>query len=948
MFANLAKIAKIESLLREDVVKVLRLHRQELNKLEWRFEGKLLEVDKLHIEQNVITERIKERPENLRNDSADSEGLKTQPSVLEITGQATLYELSARTSEREQARWSNVTGKADLRLAIIGAPGSGKSFTTRYTVIKKIDNALKLSRERLCQLSDIEFPLWTTASELVAQNTDQPEKAVNAIIRARFHKFRLSPQFYQWFERKLNFVFEQSSSEDYFSESKILFLVVDSLDELADDQRKDFQNLAKNLDKPSLRLIVTCRTLQWEARSSWLGFIPKEKVEIAPLNFSQQQKLSDGFFQNRSDLRTKMHYLLEGNHALRYALTTPLLLTFGCLLNGENVLAKSTSYVEIYALVIRKVFIGDWRDGEQKPYWANNDVYIDAHLRLLDKICWEIFNRNPELNLFTLDDWKKAYKNAQPDDNEKKISYGEFLTDLEKLGFVVKAFMKNGLRQWSFIHRTFLEFLAARALAGRVNWLEIASQHFWFAPEWLECLTFLSGLLEVENTRKLIAILRMEKDDVFGSMIFLEAKLIGASRFFEEIDYESILKHIKLCFENTFTNISNDDSVMYHEFWFPAMAALRINSTAEKFLFQLLVNPLIEDLRSDDSSVSGWTAELLGKIGDVSDQTISGLIGLLDAENDWFVRTNAIKSLGKLGYASTQVASALIKQLQANDDYSINLSVVTALQELDEMPEIVIKNLIDSLQSKGDYKMRRFAIGLMSELGDTSEKIITHLLQELQSKDDYKVRKTAAKALGKLGVASEPVIENLIERLQSGDHYEVRSSAAEALGRLGISSERIVTILIEILQSDDNYTSLHEAAALALSRLGGSSDLVVNALIDAFQSNDNLTRRIAAKAFGELDNIPERVIIALIDRLRSDDDKMVCYRTAKVLGDICSRKQMNEGYYLFIYNALLQNLSNETNFFDFNSPSDFFDSAYAKPLFQISRAEKRKISYSPL
>jgi hypothetical protein len=110
----------------------------------------------------------------------------------------------------------------------------------------------------------------------------------------------------------------------------------------------------------------------------------------------------------------------------------------------------------------------------------------------------------------------------------------ELLKKLERVGVVVFAgYDGRGDSQWSFAHRSILEFLAARCLSRQPNWLDEISQHFWFQPEWVEVLTFLAGL--VENADPLVERLEQEQDDIFGSMLLLQARVVGFGKVSETL-----------------------------------------------------------------------------------------------------------------------------------------------------------------------------------------------------------------------------------------------------------------------------------------------------------------------------------------------------------------------------------------------------------------------------
>src|SRR5207249_3206301 len=74
--------------------------------------------------------------------------------------------------------------------------------------------------------------------------------------------------------------------------------------------------------------------------------------------------------------------------------------------------------------------------------------------------------------------------------------------------------------------------LVARALSRLKPevWLAEARQHFWFEPEWVEVLTLLAAL--TDDPTPLIDAVDDERthDDIFGSMLALKARMVGAAR----------------------------------------------------------------------------------------------------------------------------------------------------------------------------------------------------------------------------------------------------------------------------------------------------------------------------------------------------------------------------------------------------------------------------------
>ena len=114
--------------------------------------------------------------------------------------------------------------------------------------------------------------------------------------------------------------------------------------------------------------------------------------------------------------------------------------------------------------MLHKMVSGEWRG--VKPPWAGDEDLEEECLQFLEGIVWRLFSKATELNRFTLNDWKEAAGRTLGELEEASISSRELRRELQRVGFLVPAgFDERGDRCWSVIHRTFLEFLAARALS---------------------------------------------------------------------------------------------------------------------------------------------------------------------------------------------------------------------------------------------------------------------------------------------------------------------------------------------------------------------------------------------------------------------------------------------------------------------------------------------------
>jgi hypothetical protein len=447
--------------------------------------GQKLTNQRLFTPLRVLVTKPRRQEEGSRRPSEreGAEAQKEKPGDAYAELQAPLYELTREYAQKEEIRWEEFVRRVqhEKRAALIGAPGSGKTFGTRHLVLTLAQQAVQ-QLQNGAALDAIQIPLWLPAS-LLAEKGNLASAIAEYLPNAPT----------EWLQHTLK-------------QGRFL-LVIDALDELPETQQNRFRDCAQQLDNTTGIVLVTCRTMHWEERSQWLGWkkLP-DAAELAPLNLREQRAIAERFFSENPRGAQAMQQRLRESYVLRHACRTPLLLTFACLLQSENQLHSDLTLAELYAHIVRRLLQGGWRNIATPPIATR--VREAETLYLLDRIAWNLFRQSPERNLFTLEAWQSAATEATV----------ELLETLERLGVVVAAgYDWRGYPQWSFAHRSILEFLAARHLSRQENWREEISQHFWFQPEWWEVLTFLAGL--VENADPLVERLEQEQDDLFGSML---------------------------------------------------------------------------------------------------------------------------------------------------------------------------------------------------------------------------------------------------------------------------------------------------------------------------------------------------------------------------------------------------------------------------------------------
>jgi|GEM_PF-1256220 len=749
----------------------------KLDETPWYCNGQQLTNQRLFTPLRVLVTKPRRQEEGSRRPSEreGAEAQKEKPSDAYAELQAPLYELTREYAQKEEIRWEEFVRRVqhEKRAALIGAPGSGKTFGTRHLVLTLAQQAVQ-QLQNGAALDAIQIPLWLPASLLAEKGN-----LASAIAE---HLPGAPPE---WLQHTL--------------EQGRFLLVIDALDELPETQQNRFRDCAQQLDNTTGVVLVTCRTMHWEERSQWLGWkkLP-DAAELAPLNLREQRAIAERFFSENPRGAQAMQQRLHESYVLRHACRTPLLLTFACLLQSENQLRSDMTLAELYAHIVRRLLQGGWRNIATPPIATR--VREAETLYLLDRIAWNLFRQSPERNLFTLEAWQSAATEATV----------ELLETLEQLGVVVAAgYDWRGYPQWSFAHRSILEFLAARHLSRQENWREEISQHFWFQPEWWEVLTFLAGL--VENADPLVERLEQEQDDLFGSMLLLQARVVGFGRVSDAVAQRVAERAVQRYLH----------SWMTRQFTQPALQALGWHA----------VPHLIQALQDVDYEVRGAACRALGEIGDP--QAIPHLIQALQDENER-VREAACWALGAIG--DPQAIPHLIQALQ-DVDYEVRGAACLVLGAIGD-PQ-AIPSLLQARRDENDWV--RFAAGeALDWIGDPQA--IPHLIQALQDVD-YEVREAAREALGRIG--DPQAIPHLIQALQDVD-YEVRSAACWALGAIG--DPQAIPHLIQALQ-DVDY-EVRSAACWALGRIGDPQ--VIPHLIQALQDENERVRFAACEALGRI------------------------------------------------------------------------------------------------
>ncbi len=762
---------------------------------------------------------------------------------------APLYEQPRDWEERERQRWSRVVQTPRRRLGLRGAPGSGKSFLTQNTTVRMARQAARQLDRREIRLEEVRIPFWTSASALArAVSEDEPARIV---VRAA-----------QIALDELNRRVDSAPTEWLIeaAQSSRALIIVDGLDQLEHPHIDSFRRAAARLNSLPGPSIAACRTLHWEERSKWLSCSGLEEVELAPFGLREQRQFGSMF--GGGALAGRLSQVLNGNHTLRHACSSPLLLTFVCDLLAKGKDLTGATRVRLYSEIIDLLLSGDWRN--LTPPWKGN-IWLTGKVRdFLECAAWRIFCAAPEANRFTLHQWGKAGPEPVPG----------LLSELEQCGVLVPSGTNHiGDYCWSFLHRTLLEFLAARALSRKSEeeWLAEAQMHFWYEPEWIEVLTFLAA--HVPNATPVIQALEREPEDVFRSTLQLKVRLAGAARRVDNRQIEEITSEVDVLLARSYAELDYAE-----QNWLLAMITAFGNERFAEVLFRRLVgtssdpNPSVRQgvahalgrlscdgaferllilLRDPDTNVRSAAVFGIGELGKLrSPESLDPLLSML-ADPYREKRSVVANALGRLGDA--RGFEALVALVREDPDSSVRNEAIRAIGRLQDDR---VFSTLQALLSHRNLSVIRSAVEAFTAHGDPRA---VDLLITLPWGKDRSLRDLIVKALGRLG--GDQAGDFLLGMLREWDD-SVRPDALIALGQLG-DPRALEPMLVSL---KDPFTENKAPVIIALGYLGDTR--AVDPILDRLEDSRHFNRRAAAEALGLLQDL--RAFEPLMKLLRND------------------------------------------------------------------------------
>jgi len=296
-----------------------------------------------------------------------------------------------------------------------------------------------------------------------------------------------------------------------------VLVLLDALDEVPDDKRGSLLDALREhcRSNPGTRVILSSRAANYERPWDIAGLSDAEReIELMPFDRGQTEEFISRFFAGEEERARRLTTLIAGSHQLRGLGSIPLLLSLLCALFRDDEADLDWPRLRragVYEAVIRRFLKGVWHD-ERAGRIRGAD--LEAELEELAAVSLQLFAEGRE----------------QFSESRLREAIGEQLGRLRSSGITrrVSAWVGRGILVPAgadehpallYLHLTFQEYLAARALAaeaGRTSfesWFENRLIPHLYDPRWREVLTLLVDTLAEELAFSYLEALRRHGAD---------------------------------------------------------------------------------------------------------------------------------------------------------------------------------------------------------------------------------------------------------------------------------------------------------------------------------------------------------------------------------------------------------------------------------------------------
>ena len=344
-------------------------------------------------------------------------------------------------------------------LTVLGGPGSGKTWLARRLAREAAETALEQLRDPRVDPASVELPLFTTVAEWIKRHGTGFEGLVEAALphesQEKIRRLVLRPG--SW-----------------------VLAVADSLDEgVAVNQARRLLNSLTS--SPTRRLVVTSRPEAWHSAAS--GLCATQDTRVGTLTELRYPEDVHGYIEAwfTENPPTAQHLIrqLEKRHELRATATSPLLLTFYCMLTEQEPDQElPRRRRELYRTIIDLLLAGGWATTE-KP------VDTDACRAILQQWAGEAVK--DAVTPAGLGVWPETITTNRTTPNVSAAMERALDNVAPKQEHPRSSFYDHKQVERRFLHRTLWEYLVSEHIATTFSAAKAAKAllpHTWFDPDW--------------------------------------------------------------------------------------------------------------------------------------------------------------------------------------------------------------------------------------------------------------------------------------------------------------------------------------------------------------------------------------------------------------------------------------------------------------------------------
>ena len=343
-------------------------------------------------------------------------------------------------------------------LTVLGGPGSGKTWLARRLAREAAETALEQLRDPRVDPASVELPLFTTVAEWIKRHGTSFEGLVEAALpnksQEKIRRLVLRPG------------------------ARVL-AVADSLDEgVAVNHARTLLNSLTS--SPTRRLVVTSRPEAWHSAAS--GLRATQDTRVGTLTELRYPKDVHGYIKVwfTENPPTAQHLIrqLEHRRELRATATSPLLLTFYCMLTEQEPDQElPRRRRELYRTIIDMLLAGGWATAEEH-------VDTDGCRAILQQWAWDAVKE--AVTPAGLGVWPETITTNRTTPNVSAAMERALDNVAPKQEHPHSSHYDHKQVERRFLHRTLWEYLVSEHIAtfSATKAAKALLPHIWFDPDW--------------------------------------------------------------------------------------------------------------------------------------------------------------------------------------------------------------------------------------------------------------------------------------------------------------------------------------------------------------------------------------------------------------------------------------------------------------------------------